>query len=175
MKAAEENQSGVGSLLMRVTFGKHPKRTAVRIVVLVTVCWVVFKYVLLPIKVVGISMAPSYRHGRLNFVNRLAYRTAKPQRGDVVAIRLAGASAALMKRIVGLPGETIAIDQGVVLINGQPLSEPYVKGERALWQEPEKKLAEDEYFVIGDNREMQQGQHDYGRANVSRILGKVLF
>ena len=87
--------------------GRRPKHTLIRIVVWVVTCFAVAKFVLLPIRVEGVSMLPTYRENRVNFVNRLAYIYSKPKRGDVVAIRLAGPSIMYMKRIVGLPGETV--------------------------------------------------------------------
>ncbi len=91
-----------------IVIGRRPRFTLVRIVILVVVCVAVFKFVLLPIQIDGPSMLPTYRQKGVNFVNQLAYRNHGPQRGDVVAIRFAGPSIMLMKRVVGLPGETIS-------------------------------------------------------------------
>src|SRR5437867_6327513 len=119
------------SWLSRIVFGRNPKRTAVRALLLILLSLVAFKFVLMPIRVVGISMAPNYIHGQIKFVNRLAYLKARPMRGDVVAIRINGARAVLLKRVIGLPGETIAVEQGTVRINGEPLEELYVKNQKA--------------------------------------------
>ena len=80
----------------------------------------------------------------------------------------------LLKRIIALPGETVAITDGVVFINGQPLDEPYVK-KRDAWQLKPVKLADDELFLIGDNRGMDQRFHEFGRTEAKRIVGKVLW
>jgi len=135
---------------------------------------VVFKFLFLPIRVVGISMVPTYRNGTINFVNRLSYASANPKRGDVVAIKLAGSRELLLKRIIALPGERIAIQHGAVKINGRRLQEPYVLSNHT-WNYPELLLAADEYFVIGDNRTMDQRWHDYGIRKREDIIGKVLF
>src|SRR2546422_9544584 len=126
MKTRETQAVGTGvdnspSWVSRIVFGRNPKRTAVRAVLLVILSLVVFKFVLLPIRVVGISMAPNYHHGQINFVNRLAYLKARPKRGDVVAIRINGERALLLKRVIGLPGETVAWEEGIVRINAWPL------------------------------------------------------
>jgi signal peptidase I len=155
-------------------FGRHPRRTAVRVLVLATLSFVIFRWVLIPIRAEGISMEPTYKSGSLNLVNRVAYRYRKPERGDIVAIKLAGPHVLYVKRIIGLPGERLSIVQGQVYINGAPLEEPYVR-KRLPWDVPEVALTSREYFVIGDNRGMRAADHDFGRADVSRILGRVIF
>ena len=119
-------------------------------------------------------MTPTYRNGTVNFVNRISYSTAKPKRGDVVAIRMPGEKFLLLKRIIGLPGEDVAIRRGVVTINRAPLDEPYVLSNRH-WNSSETHLSDDEYFVIGDNRTMDQRWHDYGMHKREDIIGKVIF
>ena len=145
-----------------------------RVVVLATLSFIIFKWVLIPIRAEGISMEPTYRSGSLNLVNRLAYRYRKPARGDIVGIKLAGPHVMYVKRIIGLPGEHLSIERGQVYINGAPLTEPYVKNRRE-WDVPEVTLTAREYYVIGDNRGMRASDHDFGRADVSRILGRVIF
>lgn len=154
-------------------FGKNPKATLIRIAVLVTVCWVVFSFVLLPIRVTGISMLPTYPNQSLNLVNRLAYFWHEPQRGDVVSIRLTGLHGLFMKRIIGLPGETVAFVNGRVLINGKILDEPYEKLS-CDWNSPPVTLAADEYYFVGDNRSMPQEDHAQGVKKRIYIVGKVL-
>lgn len=154
--------------------GRNPRRTLVRLVILALVTVGVFKYLLLPVRIAGRSMAPTYRSGGINLVNRWAYLRVAPKRGDVVAVRMAGPSVMLLKRIVGLPGETVAIRQGMVHIDGRPLDEPYVKlaGD---WNVNEFRLGAGDYFLVGDNRSMNQQEHTFGVAPRGRIAGKVLF
>ena len=158
----------------RFIFGANPRRTAVRIVVLVIAAIVTFTWILVPIRAEGISMLPTYRSGSLNLVSKLTYKYRSPRRGDVVAIRLAGPSVVYVKRIVGLPGDRVAIREGLVQINGTPLPEPYVR-HRQPWNVEEVTLEARQYFLIGDNRGMNASDHDFGRADRSRIVGKVLF
>lgn len=161
-------------LLQRVLVGRKPKRTLVRIVVLVVTAVVVFRYVLVPIRVNGGSMLPTYRENGVNFVNRLAYLFHEPRRGDVVAIRLlAGRHVLYMKRIVGLPGETVGFRQGRLYINGQPQDEPYVKYP-CYWEREPLRVEPGQYYVVGDNRDMFWGDHAQGRVARDHILGKVL-
>ncbi|MCX6896273.1 MAG: signal peptidase I [Verrucomicrobia bacterium] len=156
-----------------VVLGRHPRRTFVRLVVLGVLCFVVFKFILLPIRISGESMSPTYRDGQFNLVNRLAYLRHEPQRGDVVSISLAGPSVMFMKRIIALPGETVAFAAGRALVNGQPLAEPYLKLP-CDWNRPPVTLGADEYFVLGDNRSMPMRDHTFGVAARRKIVGKVL-
>lgn len=162
------------SLPRRLVFGANPRRTAVRIVVLGVLSFLVFGWVLTPIRVRGISMDPTYHDGALNLVNRAVYRFRAPARGDVIAIRLAGPSVLYVKRIVALPGERVAIVSGVVEVNGEPLAESYVK-QRRPWDIAEVTVGPREYFVIGDNRGMRAGDHAFGRVDARRILGTLVF
>jgi signal peptidase I len=155
-------------------FGSNPRLTAIRVAVLVVSAVVVFGFVLLPVRLTGISMEPTYNDGELNFANRLAYAWRQPARGDVVAIRMAGPSVLYVKRIVGLPGEQVEIEMGVVKIDGEPLLEPTVV-RKAPWNLPPLTLGPDEYFVVGDNRAMSIRNHDLGRATRNRIIGKLIY
>jgi signal peptidase I len=166
-------------------FGHKPNRTLMRLVVLTIMTLVLFKCLLVPIKVVGISMVPTYDDGAVNFVNKWSYVRTSPKRGDVVAVRgetgearrmmPSGASrngpgeVLYLKRIVGLPGETVALVDGRIQINGRPLHEPYARSlvpfERVITLKP------DQYFVIGDNRQVTI----LGTISGEDILGKVVF
>ena len=145
-----------------------------RVLVLASLSFVTFRWVLIPIRAEGISMLPTYQSGSLNLVNRLAYLNEQPSRGDIVAIKLAGPHVLYVKRIIALPGERISLAAGQVYVNGAPLAEPYVRN-RNPWDVPEVILTSREYFVIGDNRGMRAKDHDFGRVDVSRIVGRVLF
>lgn len=158
-----------------ITIGRNPRRTFIRIIFVVAGALILFKFVLLPVRVDGPSMLPTYKPGAVNFINRLAYWRGQPKRGDVVAVRYSGHSIMLMKRVVGLPGETIEFVGGRLLINGQPLNEPYVKYDCDWNARPRHyQLDADEYYVVGDNRSMPYELHDKGAARRERILGRVL-
>jgi signal peptidase I len=127
----------------------------------------------LHIRVEGISMLPAYQDGSAHFVNRLAYLWHEPRRGDVVSIRLAGVHLMYLKRIIGLPGETVVFVNGRVLIDGEVLDEPYEKLP-CDWNLPPEKLGPDEYFVVGDNRSMPSQDHKFGKVERNRIVGKAV-
>jgi signal peptidase I len=172
MADSEEN-SRSGGWVQAVLIGRNPERTAMRIAILVLGTIIVAKFVLLPIRVEGASMLPTYQNDRVNFVNRLAYLWHEPRRGDVVAIRTSGFSIMYMKRIIGLPGEQIEFRRGHAFINGQELPEPYVKNP-CRWNIPPRTLGADEYYFVGDNRSMPHVDHMKGVASRNRIVGKVL-
>lgn len=137
---------------------------------LALVCYGFFTWVLWPVKVVGESMLPNYQDGSRHFINKLAYSAALPQRGDVVAMRAPNGDV-LLKRVVGLPGEVVSFEDGVLHINGQPMTEEYTHT-----RVPEKwrgtvALNENEYFVIGDNRRISVLSPILGK----QIIGKVFF
>lgn len=154
--------------------GRNPRATLIRSAALIGSAVVVFGWMLVPLRLSGISMLPTYTDGAFNFANRAAYWFRQPARGDVVAIRMAGASAVYVKRIVGLPGERIEIVEGTVTVDGQPLVEPTVT-RRASWNLAPVTLGADEFFVAGDNRSMRIEHHDLGRVRRSRIIGTLLF
>jgi signal peptidase I len=163
------------SLLQRVTIGRNPVATLVRLAVLIVCCVVIFKFMLLPVRIQGVSMLPTYPEGgRINFVNRLSYLFHGPGRGDIVAIRTTGIHIMYMKRIIGLPGESVGFYAGKAVINGEELDEPYVK-KSCYWQIPPRTLGPGEYYVVGDNRSMPEADHEKGIASRDRIVGKVLW
>lgn len=159
---------------LRFIFGKNPTWTVVRILLVVFVTLVLFKFVLIPIRVTGDSMFPTYRNGQVKLVNRLAYSSAAPQRGEVVAVEFAG-QILLLKRIVALPGETFGVLNGELFINGQKPNEPYANGKipgsfsNRLGFHPPTALGPNEYFVLGDNRNISEGY----TIKSHQIIGKV--
>ena len=165
---------GAGRILRIIAVGRNPRKTAIRTVVIAVAAVVVFKFLLLPVRIRGTSMLPTYPDGGFNLINALTYRLGEPERGDVVAIRLAGRSIMYLKRVVGLPGEEIAIQDGVVEVNGKALDEPYVTNRRQ-WNTDPVRLGGDEYFVVGDNRMVPQRGHRFGRVKRERIEGKAVF
>ena len=161
-------------LFLRLVFGRNPAWTVLRILSVVFVSLVVFKFVIVPIRVTGNSMLPTYQNGQIKFVNKLAYRWSAPRRGDVVAAKYEGEQVLLLKRIIALPGETMRVKNGEIYINDRKLVEPYSSGPIPYgrgrgWTAPIK-LKADEYLVLGDNRMVSEGYFKYG----NEILGKVL-
>jgi signal peptidase I len=170
--------------LRSLVFGRNPKMTALRLLVWPVICVVGFKLSLVHVRVDGISMLPTCPDRAVYWVNRLAYLGHEPQRYDVVAIRFVPADGAisrleppnvmLLKRIIGLPGETVAFKHGRVLINGEILDEPYEdNGEGCYWNCAPVKLGPNQYYVVGDNRSMPIENHTHGVYDRDRIVGKA--
>lgn len=194
---SEAPKPGGTSTLRTILIGRRPEWTLVRLLVLVATCYVVFGFLLLVVRIDGGSMLPTYRHGRVNVVNRLAYWWSEPRRGDIVAIRLSGAeysarefaqdllhlrlkfsrlsrpSVMYMKRVIGLPGETIEFVRGRLLVDGRVVNEPYVKFP-CRWEMPPRTLGPSQYFVVGDNREMPIEDHYHGVPARNHVVGKAL-
>ena len=169
----ETKKNGFPQWFHTMVIGRRPKWTLVRIALLVLTTVILYKFVVIPIKVTGISMSPTYRDGSINLINRLAYRTAKPQRGDVVGVRFKSGEMYL-KRIVGLPGELVAFRNGKLYINDERIEEPYVEGA-CYWDMPPVHLGPNWYYVVGDNRTMRWEDHYQGKADlVNEIVGKVM-
>ena len=156
-----------------VLVGRNPRFTVVRIAAYVLLVVVVFGLVLIPIRVAGPSMEPTYRIGQVNAVNRLSFKFHPPARGDVVGVRMAGESVIYLKRIVGLPGERIQFRRGKIYINDEPLDEPYLRNP-APWNEAQMQLGDDEFFIVGDNRTMSAKDHTHGAFRRSDLIGRVL-
>ena len=126
------------------------------------------RWVICPVKICGDSMTPNYDDGAPNYINRLAYISTPPKRGDVVALRLG--SELLLKRVIGLPGERVEFRRDVVVINGKPLDEPYPV-RPLLWRLPAEQLGPNDYWVMGDNRISSM----LGAVPREQIVGKAMF
>lgn len=152
----------------QLVLGKRPLWTIARGLLLVFTALVLFKLVLLPVRITGTSMEPTCHDGQIGFINRLAYTWQPPRRGDVVGFRPNGSGPIIVKRIIGLPGERIAFHSGTVFINGQSLAEPYLDS-KGFWEWPEETLPQATYFVTGDNRTLSR----QFRVGQQTILGKL--
>ena len=122
----------------------------------------------------GSSMYPTLEQNDRLIVSRLSYYLGKPSRGDIVVFQYPlGPERDFVKRIIGLPGETVAIQDGRILIVGHPLPpEDYVKNKATDFHQPVT-LADDEYFVMGDNRTGSSDSRSWGPLQSHFIIGKA--
>jgi len=148
--------------------------TLIRAIVFVGLAIGAYKFVITPIKVFGVSMEPTYRQGKVLWINKLAFRTQAPQRSDIVVIGMAGGSVLIIKRVIALPGESISIVRGEVRIDGEALDEPYIGKRNENWNYGPKELSDDQYFVIGDNRTTHIEKQEFGLASRKDIIGRVI-
>jgi signal peptidase I len=134
-------------------------------------------FVAQPFIVNGASMDPTFAHGQYLIVDQVTYHFTDPKRGDVIVFRYPNdPSKFFIKRIIGLPGETITIEEGVVSVRNNDtlesiiLTEPYVVFEKS--DSVARTLHDDEYFVMGDNRGNSSDSRVWGALNEEFIVGK---
>src|ERR1700691_6081195 len=145
--------------------------------VLIAVVLIVFIYQ--PVKVEGTSMMPGLRDQERIFVNKFTYRfgIGSISRGDTVVFWFPGdPSKSYIKRVIGLPGDIVEIDQGKVIVNGQALVESYLPpGFRDQSSMPARVIPEDEYFVLGAHRSSSNDSRAWGMVPRRYIYGKAVF
>ncbi|HEX2598589.1 MAG TPA: signal peptidase I [Terriglobales bacterium] len=130
-----------------------------------------------PVKVEGTSMMPSLDDQERIFVNKFVYRLEAIQRGDIVVFRYPrDTSKSYIKRVVGLAGDHIRIDDGLVYVNDKPLDEDYVPAAFADNRSyPETVVPQNSFFVLGDHRSMSNDSRDFGAVKETFIYGKAVF
>ena len=126
-------------------------------------------------QVLGQSMEPNLHTAQRLVVEKVTYRLHGPRRGDIVVIDLPEAGPELLiKRVIGLPGDTISGKGGQVFIDGEPLDEPYVTspGGRDI---PEQVVPPLHVFVMGDNRQFSNDSRNFGFVPIDNIIGRAWF
>lgn len=131
-----------------------------------------FLYTILIVK--GDSMLPNYKDGDIMVVDRIEYRLSSPQRYDAIALYFPGeVEKKFIKRIIGLPGDNVTIANNHILIDGQPLNEPYLNNQVLTRPDMTLHLNSDEYFVLGDNRDVSSDSRIWGPLPKNYIIGHV--
>lgn len=142
-------------------------------VVMALLIFVVINTLTIRVTVVNFSMQPTLDQGFYLLVNRMAYRFGEPKRGEIVIFHHNGDDTEdYIKRMIGLPGDHIVLENGKVSVNGQVLEEPYIaefSGDSGEWVVPEGK-----YFVLGDNRNHSSDSKDWGFVDQDWLVGKAL-
>ena len=130
-----------------------------------------------PVKVEGTSMMPSLEDQERIFVNKFVYRLEPIERGDIVVFRYPrDPSKSYIKRVIGMAGDRIRIEGGLVYVNDEALDEYYVPAAYTDSRSyPETVVPPDCYFVLGDHRSMSNDSRDFGPVNQSFIYGKAVF
>lgn len=134
-------------------------------------------FVVQPVKVEGTSMQPQLSDQDRIFVNRFIYRFKEIGRGDVVVFWYPkDRSKSFIKRIIGVPGDSVEIRRGTVFINGELIEEPYLKREFRDFQSYKKVIVPDgKYFVLGDHRNSSNDSRSWGFVDEPLIYGKAIF
>ena len=153
------------------TQGSSLFREIVETLLLTVVIFVLVNAITGRFRIDGSSMEPNLHDGEYVIVNRVTYRLQPPQRGDVIVFQRDG-SREFIKRVIGLPGETVEVRGGQVLVNGVALNESYIAQPNAYTMEP-RKIGPNEYFVLGDNRNNSSDSHNWGTVALNTIDGKA--
>lgn len=149
------------------------------LLVSVVIAIVVILFIYQPVKVEGTSMMPALEDQERIFINKFVYRFSLGQieRGDMIVFWFPqDPSKSYIKRVIGMPGDTVDVDNGKVRINGRLLEESYVPEEyRDHVSMPPARVPEDQYFVLGDHRSSSNDSRSWGMVPRRYIYGKAVF
>lgn len=156
------------------------RETAKAVFLILLIVIPVRMYIISPFIVSGESMLPTFESSDYLIVDKFSYRFTDPQRGDVIVFKYPGdPSVSFIKRVIGLPGETVSLKDGAVTIKESPddttgltLSEPYITYPKE--DTMTVTLGEDDYFVMGDNRYASSDSRVWGTLNERFLQGKVM-
>ena len=165
-ESPEQPQGGLGSWIRDILETVLP---AILIVLVVNV------FLAQATRVEGQSMEPNLHNNQRLIIEKISYRLHSPSRGDIVVIKMENRhSDPLIKRVVGLPGETIEIRDGHVYINGEKLNEPYL--EQLTYGNTGPHVIVPGYiFVLGDNRGASNDSRSFGEVKIASIVGRAWF
>lgn len=157
----------------------------IKIVVISLVIIIPIRYFLIqPFYVKGASMEPNFYDHEYLIIDEITYRFNNPERGDIIVFRYPrNPQEYFIKRLIGLPGEEVQIKDGSVFIynnespDGRKIDEAYLPNGTKTYGLSEEKvvLDEDEFFVLGDNRNSSKDSRSFGPVNRSYVTGRVLF
>ncbi len=134
-------------------------------------------FLIQPFYVKGASMEPNFEDHEYLIIDEITYRFRAPERGEIVVFKgPTGAQQFFIKRIIGLPGETVAVKEGAVYINNKKLDETmYLARDLPTQGDVSVKLNNNEYFVMGDNRNASYDSRLFGPIENTAITGRTVF
>jgi len=162
------------SAIKKFFFPQITKRYLLRVAVVAIIAFIIFKFVFIPFRIQGESMAPNYVTGSFNFCFALRYVFSKPAPSDVVLVRMAGQNVMLLKRVVATEGQSVEFREGNLFVDGKKVNEPYV-ADKSDWNIPPTVVKPGYVYVVGDNRSMPAKGHAFGQTPVTRIAGAPLW
>lgn len=160
-------------ILRAFFFPKMARAFLFRVIIVILTAWCFFKFICMPLVIHGESMLPTYPARGFTFCWKPAYWFRPPRRGDVVIMKY-GRGVMLLKRVVALPGDTVAFRNGKLLLNGKETDEPYLKGP-SDWNLPERTVDRNHYYLVGDNRSMPMETHVFGEMHKRYLAGAPLW
>ncbi len=138
-------------------------------IIIILIVIIIRTYIATPIRVNGTSMEDTLYNGETMILNKLAIATSGVKRWDIVVIELEETH--LIKRVIGLPGETIRYENDKLYINDQEVIDKYSRTRTEDFAEV--KIGKDQYYVMGDNRSISQDSRMIGPVSKSEIKGKT--
>ena len=123
-------------------------------------------------RIEGASMEPNLHDSEYVLIDKISYRLHAPERGDVIVFERQGVERDYIKRVIGLPGDSVQIAGGKVLVNGRALDEPYLN-TTMLNDMPARQIEADRYFVMGDNRNNSSDSRSFGSIAAKDIIGRA--
>jgi signal peptidase I len=152
----------------------HLAREIVETIALTLIIFVVIHFAIQSYRVQGISMQPGLQDSEYVLVNKIAYIFHPPERGDIIVFHYPlDTTKDFIKRVIGLPGDTVSYDSNSVWVDGVKLNEPYVSQE-ANFQGATWKVPPGNYFVMGDNRPQSDDSRTWGYVPQNDIVGKAV-
>lgn len=152
-------------------------RELVETAILTIAIFLVVRVALQNFKVEGDSMYPNLHNGEYILVNKIDYMIHSPHRGDIIVFQAVPAGQPdkdFIKRVIGLPGESVAVHNDSVYVNGHRLNEPYISAfYRPTYTWGPKTVPPNDYFVLGDNRNNSQDSHLWGWLPKQYIIGRA--
>lgn len=144
-------------------------KSLVPYIIIIVIVVFVRTFIITPVKVNGTSMYPTLEGNEIMLLNKLG----SIDRFDIVVLKLDGDNDNLIKRIIGLPGETVEIKDNKIYINDEELDDPY--GYGVTYNIDPVTLGEDEYYILGDNRIVSLDSRVFGKISRSEIKGTTNF
>jgi len=138
-------------------------------IIIIVVVVFIRMFVVTPVKVNGTSMYPTLKGNEIMILNKLS----SIDRYDIVVLKRAGDDDNLIKRIIGLPGDTVEIKDNKIFINDKEQKDSF--GYGVTYNIDKVKLGNDEYFILGDNRQISLDSRVFGKINRSEIKGTTNF
>ncbi len=153
--------------------GKSAWREIMETVLLTLLIFVAIRTLIQNFRIEGTSMEPNLHDGQYLIINKFVYYLHPPERGDIVVFHYPkNPRRDFIKRVIGLPGEKVEVKGKHLFINGEEIEEPYTLYTGNYAWGP-KRLGEDEYFVLGDNRNSSSDSHNWGSLPGDAIIGKA--